>query len=254
MRKTAFALAFAATAGFGTAQAQDYQMELEAGYLDVNPDQGSGDSALDFSFTYFLDRVTTAGKPLAEAAFLSNASNLGIDYRTFDDADVDTVGVRGEFWFDQLYLSAGYETEDNAGTDTDTIGARVGWMLAPGFRIAGGVDHVDVDLPGADSRSDIVLEAKYVADLGGGAAFNLEGSVTFLDDPIDDDEEFAIAGDYYFNPAFSVGAGLTMADNDDNWGLRTRYFITPTIAGQLEYFTLRDGDDDAFRLSLAVRF
>jgi hypothetical protein len=252
MRKTAFALALAAAAGFGTAQAQDYQMELEAGYLDFNPDQGSGDSALDFGFTYFLDRVTTAGKPLAEAAFLSNASNLGIDYRTFDDADVDSVGVRGEFWFDQLYLAAGYETEDDSGTDTDTIRARVGWMLSEGFRVAAGLNRVDVDLPGADASDDIVVEAKYVAGLGGGAAFNVEGSVTFLDEA--DDELIELGGDYYFNPALSVGAGISMADNDDNFGLRARYFITPTIAGQLEYFTLSDGDDDAFRLSLAVRF
>jgi hypothetical protein len=250
MRKTAFALAFAAAAGFGTAQAQDYQMELEAGYSDFD---AADDSAFDVSFTYFLDRVATAGKPLAEAAFLSNASNVGIGYLTFDDADADAIGVQGEFWFDQLYLRGSYVTAEFGGVDIDTIGARVGWMLAPGFRIAGGVDHVDVDLPGADSRSDIVLEAKYVADLGGGAAFNLAGSVVFLDDPIDD-EEFAIAGDYYFNPAFSVGAGMTFADDDDNWSLRTRYFITPTISGQLEYFTENDGDDDAFRLSLAVRF
>lgn len=252
MRKTAFALAFAAAATFGTAQAQDYQMELQAGYSDFNPDVGSGDSALDASFTYFLDRVGTAGKPLAEAAFLSNASNVGIGYVTFDKADADAVGVRGEFWFNQLYLSGSYVTADFAGVDTDTIGARVGWMLAPALRIAGGVDYVDVDLPNVDSRTDIVFEAKYVASLGGGAAVNLEGGVILLDDPIDD-EEFFIAGDYYFNPAFSIGAGLTFADQDDNWSLRVRYFVTPTIAGQLEYFTENDGDDDAFRLSLAVR-
>jgi hypothetical protein len=253
MRKTAFALAFAAAAGFGTVHAQDYQMELEAGYTDISPDGGGSDSAFDVGFTYFFDRVATAGKPLGEAAFLSNASNMSVFYQTFDKADADAIGVQGEFWFDQLYLRGSYIAAEFGDVDVDTIGARIGWMLAPGFRIAGGVDYVDVDLPGADSRSDIVLEAKYVADLGGGAAFNLEGSVTFLDDPIDD-EVFEIAGDYYFNPAFSIGAGLSMADDDDNWSLRTRYFITPTIAGQLEYFTENDGDDDAFRLSLAVRF
>lgn len=253
MRKTAFALAFAAAAGFGTAQAQDYQMEIEAGYSDFNPDVGEDDSAFDAAFTYYFDRVTTSGKPLGEAAFLSNASNVGIGYQSFDDADVDTIAVQGEFWFDQLYLQGGYATTDFAGTDIETIGARIGWMLMPNFRLAGGVDRTDVDAPGAEERDDIVLEAKYVTDLGGGTALNVEGSITFLDDPVDD-EVFEVAGDYYFNPAFSVGAGLSFADDDDNFELRTRYFITPVIAGQFEYFTQNDGDDDAFRLSAVLRF
>lgn len=250
MRKTAFALAFAAAAGFGTAQAQDYQMELEAGYSDFD---AADDSAFDVGFTYYFDRVATSGRPLGEAAFLANASNFGIGYQTFDDADVDSIGVRGEFWFEQLYLRGSYTTTDRNGIDQDTIGVRVGWMLAPNLRIAGGIDRVDIDLPGADERDDIVIEAKYVTDLGGGTALNLEGSVTFLDDPIDD-EVFAVEGDYFFNPAFSVGAGLSFADDNDNWELRTRYFITPVIAAQLEYFTQNDGDDDAFRLSGLIRF
>ncbi len=249
MKKTAFALAFAAAAGFGTAaQAQDYQFELEAGYSDFE-----NDSALDFGGTYFFDRVATAGHPLAEAAFLQRASNMSLGYITYDDSDIDSIGVRGEFYFDQLYLRGGYQTEDFNGTDVDTLSARVGWVLSEGFRIAGGLERVDVDAPGVDTRNDLVLEAKYVAKLGAGAAFNLAGSVTFVDDPIDD-EVFAFEGDYYFNPAFSLGAQLSFADNDDNWGVRTRYFITPAIAGQFEYFTENDGDDDAFRLSLALRF
>ncbi len=253
MRKTAFALALAAAAGFGTAQAQDYQMELEAGYSDINPDQGSGDSALDVSFTYYLDRVATSGRPLAEAAFLHHASNVSVDYLTVDDADSDRIGVEGEFWFEQLYLRGGYATADNSGTDTDTISARIGWMLSPNLRIAGGLDRVDEDSPGAEESDNLVVEAKYVTNLGGGTALNLEGSVTFLDDPADD-EVFEFAADYYLNPAFSVGAGLSFADENDNFELRTRYFFTPTIAGQVEYFTQNDGDDDAFRLSGIVRF
>lgn len=253
MKKTAFALALAAAAGFGTAQAQDYQMEIEAGYSDFNPDVGEGDSAFDASFTYHFDRVATAGLPLAEAAFLQNASNLSIGYISFDDADADAIGVQGEFWFEQLYLRGGYTAAEFGGVDVDTISARIGWMLAPSLRLAGGVERVDPDVPGADARNDMVIEAKYVTQLGGGSALNLEGSVTFLDDPIDD-EVFAVEGDYYLNPAFSVGAGLSFADDDDNFELRTRYFFTPTIAGQFEYFTQNDGDDDAFRLSAVLRF
>lgn len=251
MKKTAFALAFAVAAGFGTAaQAQDYQIEAEVGYTHIDPKVGSSDSAFDVSGTYFFDRVATSGHPLAEAAFLQRASNMSLGYQTVDDADSDTIGIEGEFYFDQLYLRGGYSSQDNGGFDTDTLSARVGWVLSEGFRIAGGIDRVDPD--GGNTSNDLVVEAKYVAKLAGGAAFNLEGSATFLDEA--DDEVIALGGDYYFNPALSVGAGISLADNDDNWNLRARYFITPVIAGQLEYFTLSDGDDNAFRLSLALRF
>ncbi|MES0874954.1 putative porin [Sinimarinibacterium thermocellulolyticum] len=253
MKKTAFALALAAAAGLGTAQAQDYQMELEAGYSDFNPDVGEGDSAFDVAFTYYLDRVATAGRPLAEAAFLANASNLGIGYLTFDDADADAIGVNGEFWFNQLYLNGSYTAAEIGNVDVDTIGVRAGWMLMPNLRIAAGVDRTDVDVPGAEETDDIVVEGKYVADLGGGMALNVEGSVTFLDDPADD-EVFEVAADYYLNPAFSIGAGGSFADQDDNFLLRARYFVTPAIAGQVEYFTQNDGDDDVFRVSGLVRF
>ena len=250
MRRTAFTVALAVAGGFGVAQAQDYQMEVGAGYSDVNA-AGADDSALDVGFTVYFDRVSTGGLPLSEAAFLRNASNLSVGYVRFDDADVDATGVQGEFWFDRFYLLGGYVATEFGGTDVDTLSARAGWMLAPGLRLSAGVDRVDVDAPGVDVSNDAVIEAKYVAQLGGGTAFNLEGNVTFLDEA--DDEVVGVEGDYYFNPAFSVGGGLSFADDDDNFELRSRFFFTPMIAGQIEY-SVNDGDDDIIRVSAVLRF
>lgn len=256
MKKTAIALAAIAAVGMGTASAQDYQMEAGVGYTHISPDVGSSDNAFDVDFTYYLDRVATANKPLAEAAFLSQASGITVGYANVDKADVDTIGISGEFYFDQLYIAAGYAAADFSGIDVDTLSARVGWMLQDGLRVAAGIDRVDVDVPGSSASNDIVLEGKYVADLGGGTAFNAEATITFLDEA--DDTVFAIGGDYYLNPALSFGAGLSFADDKKsdgtNWNLRARYFVTPVISVQAEYFTANDGDDDAFRLSAALRF
>ncbi len=246
MTKTVFALALAAVAGIGTAQAQNYQMEGEVGYIDFE-----SDSALDASFTYHFAPVATAGHPLAEAAFLTNSSNMSIKYLTFDDADSDTIGVDGEFYFGQIYLRGAYSSSDNAGTDSDTIGARIGYVLSPGLRIAAGIDRVDDDGAG-DASNDIVVEAKYVTKLAGETAFNAEASLTLFDQA--DEELIEVSGDYYFNRALSVGAVLSFADDNTNYGVNARYFFTPVISGQLEYRTVNDGDDDVFRISAALRF
>ncbi len=245
MKKTVFALALMAVAG--SAHAQNYQMEGEVGYTDIE-----SDSILDASFTYHFAPVSTAGHPLAEAAFLTNSSNMSIGYATFDDADVDTIGVQGEFYFNQLYLRGSYSSTDFSGTDSDTIGARIGYVLSPGLRIAAGVDRVDVDAPGAEESNDIVIEGKYVTKLAGDTAVNLEASLTMLDQA--DDEVIDVSGDYYFNRMFSVGAEASFADDDDNFGVNARYFFTPTISGQVQYVTVNDGDDDSIRVSAALRF
>lgn len=245
--KKAGLVALAAALVSGSALAQDFQWEASAGYTDLD-----GDSVLDAQVSYFLDRVATKGHPLAEAAFLERASNFTLGYADADDADSDTIGITGEFYFDQLYLRGGYASTDAAGTDIDTISARVGWVIADGLRVAAGVDRVDFDVPGVDESNDVVVEAKYVTKLSGETALNVEGSVTFLDQA--DDEVFALSGDYYFNSALSVGAALSFADDDNNYGVNARYFFTPVLSITASYNTVNDGDDDVFGARLTLRF
>ncbi|HEY1078208.1 MAG TPA: putative porin [Fontimonas sp.] len=251
MKKTALVLAMLAAAGFSSAQAQNYQMEAEVGYTDTDLND---DSIFDASFVYHLAPVATAGLPLAEAAFLTYSSNFGIGYATFDDADVDTIGVQGEVYFDKVYIRAGYSSTggDDLFADVDTISGRIGYVVLPGLRLAAGVNRVDVDAPGVEESNDIVIEGKYVTKLAGDTAVNLEAALTMLDEA--DDEVIEISGDYYFNHALSVGAGASFADDDDNYGVNARYFFTPKFSGQLQYVTVNDGDDDSIRVSAALRF
>jgi hypothetical protein len=249
MKKTALVLAMLAAAGFGSAQAQNYQVEAEVGYTDTDLND---DSIFDASATYYFAPVATAGLPLAEAAFLTYASNIGIGYATYDDADADIIGINGEFYFDKIYFRAGYSSTggDDVPADTDVISGRVGYIVLPGLRVAAGVDRVDVD--GVDEYNDVIIEGKYVSKLAGDTAVNLEASLTMLDES--DDEVIGISGDYYFNHALSVGAGASFADDDTNYGVNARYFFTPVISGQIQYVTINDGDDDSLRFSAALRF
>jgi hypothetical protein len=258
MKKTAMALAVAALAGMGSALAQDYQVELEASYTDINPDVGQGDSALAFGGTYHLNRVKTAGVPLAEAAFLGRSSNLSAGYATFDDADVDGFAVGGEFYATQLYLRGAYSMTDVAGVDVDGIEARIGLMLGEGLRLAAGINRTDVDAPNTDATNDTVLEAKYVSKMAGGTAVNLEAALVFVDDN-DDTVALGVLGDYYFSPTTSVGLRLSTTDGDQagnttDFGIGARHFFTPAFSGQLEYGTDDDGDTDIITVAVALRF
>ncbi len=249
MKKTALTLAMIAAAGFSSAQAQNYQVEAEVGYTDTD---FNDDSIFDVSAVYHLVPVVTAGLPLAEAAYLRYSSNIGIGYATFDDADIDAIGIKGEFYFDKFYFNAGYSSTEFFDVDSDMISGRIGYVVMPGLRLAAGVDHIDVDQPGEDAYDDVVIEGKYVTKLAGDTAVNIEAALKLLDES--DDEVIGISGDYYFNHALSVGAGMQFADDDTNYGVNARYFFTPVISGQLQYGTFNDGDDDEIRISAALRF
>ena len=79
------ALATALLAGLGTAHA--YQTELNVGYENTDFENNLGgfelDSDGDLFFVngkYYLNTVNTKNAPLAEAAFLNKASNIGLGY------------------------------------------------------------------------------------------------------------------------------------------------------------------------------
>lgn len=258
MKRTVLAMAVMAL-GMGSAQAQDYQMELGGSYADYNSDVGADDSVMALDFTFHLNGVKTAGRPLAEAAFLGHSNNLFAEYATFDDADVDGWNVGGEFYVNQLYLRGEYGSTDFAGTSVDTLAARIGFMLAPNLRLAAGVDRIDDDTPGSDAANNLVLEGKYVSEMGGGTALNLIGDLTFADDAVDT-TTLNLGADYYFSAIASLGVNLTSSDSDapsgstTDFGLEGRYFFTPTFSGQLAYNTANDGDDDVIGARLALRF
>lgn len=267
MKKTSIALVLAAAGlSAGVASAQDYQFEAGISYADFSYEAGGSDSALSIGGEYHFSPVKTSGHPLAEAAFLQNSSNLAAFYATTDESEVDTLGIGGEFYMNQLYLRGGFARgeSDASGVDVtvDALIGRIGIVLTPGFRVAAGIDRLDTDIDSnlvadPEATNNTVLEAKYVTKMSGGTAVNVEGDLTFVDDE-GDTTTLALAGDYYLNPMASLGLRLASSDNDagstTDFGVGGRMFFTPAFSGGLEYHTAGDGDDDVFEITLAARF
>jgi hypothetical protein len=247
----AFAVAAAlvpAIATMGVAQAQDYQFEGGLSYVRLDPDFGSSDSAFGVDLTWHWEPVRTAGQPLQEAAFMTRNGSLQASYFTFDDADLDLLSVGAEVYVDRLYLAAEYERFSNGATSDDFV-LGIGYVPVDGLRIAARYLIADI---GDDA---IIGEVKYVTLLGGGTALNLEGSVEFVDDDADT-KLFGVLADYYVNPSFSIGARFVYVDDDfgsdTGWGVGAKYFFTPTISGEVEYFS--DDFVDSIGVRVAMRF
>lgn len=259
MKKTSLVLAISAIAAFSsqTVLAQDYQMEAGLKYIGLDYDEGGSDSVIAVDFSYYLEQVSTAGKPLAEAAWLNRNNNVGLGYTTVDKADLDILNLNAEYWFEDIYFSADLDRWDAADDDDIDLQVRVGYMVADGL-LAYAKVHKETSWY---DKTGFGVGAKYVADLGGNF-INLEGEANSIDGNL----KLDLAGDYYLNHEFSVGASLAMLSLDDKYkdliddklevGVNAKYFFLPNVYGALEY-TLNDDNVDkntAIGLRVAARF
>jgi hypothetical protein len=242
MKKSYLAVAVAAAfAVQGVAHAQDYQMEAGVSYADFD----GNDSAVGLDFTYYLETVTTANRPLAEAYFLGRNSNIGAAYVTEDKADVDTLAIGGEFWLEDIYLGAALSRSDDSIDTYNDYALRVGFMLQEGTLAYIGLDDGD-----SFNKSTFHLGAKHVGKLGENFV-NLEADLASNDG----DNTLTLVGDYFFSSEFSAGVRVAESDIsgvDTEFGVGARYFFTPTISGQVEYTTQDSFDTIAIRV--AARF
>lgn len=237
MKKTTLAVAVVSAFTFaGAVQAQDYQMEAGFNYIDFDTD-----TAMGVDFTYHLDKVSTSGKPLAEAAFLGRNSNVGVNYLTTDKSDLDILSLGGEFWFNDIYANVEV-TDSDLG---DELALKAGYMLKDGVLAYVGLSDED----GVDKNTYLV-GIQYVAPMGGNyVALNGELLTNDGDNTID------LSADYYINNALSVGARLTETDvsgEDTTFGLGANYFIKPNISAGVEYST--QDSNDTIGLRVAARF
>src|SRR5690554_1242955 len=245
MKKTYIAAAIAAAFSFaGVAQAQDYQMEAGLSYVDQNPDIGPGEQIMAVDFTYFLETVSTNNRPLAEAYFLGHNSNLSAAVSQYDKADVTGFDLAGEFWLEQIYLSALLADVDG---DQD-YEARVGYMLQDGLLL--NLGFADGDSAKYINDPSILLGAKYVGKMGENFV-NLEAEL----ETNDGDTSLALIGDYFFSNEFSAGLRVTETDVSGvktQFGVGAKYFFTPVASVEAEYTT--QDSDNAIGLRVAMRF
>ena len=140
------------------AHAYQFEVQGQSEYVDTtaNDKNFTGDVA----GTFYLKNVDTAKGPLAEAAFLNQASSvsLGYSYQQYDQNNglnyhVGTYGVKGEAYVPTPYLpvyaSATYNHTDVDGKNAisrddngDRYALEVGAMLLPNFLMTVGYTSV----------------------------------------------------------------------------------------------------------------
>ena len=263
------ALTTALIASFGTAHA--YQAEINANYENTSFDGDSEDlDTFGISGKYYLNGVNTKNSPLAEAAFLSKASNIGLGYANSSidedgaDLEIDSVGLNGEFFIpnSQFYVSGSLnrsevtvESEFGKVSD-DNVGyaLEAGYLPVDGLLIAAGVAKENLDpmyvskngfidtfsnISAVADDTAVTLRAKYVTQIGNHFT-NFEGATYF-----GDETAYRLGADLYIDPTLSVGVSFmdtTFDDFDTVWAVRAQKFFTPTIAVGLNYTTTEDAD------------
>lgn len=253
------------------AQAYQFEVQGQSEYIDNTVNDKNFTGAVQG--TYYFKNVDATKGPLAEAAFLNQASNFSLAYN-YGEYDVDVVdedfashvyGAKAEAYVPTqlvpVYASAAYShtiTDGKGGQDNDNgdrYALELGAVVAPNFLVAVGytsvadqysLDAFNILANGAvkavgeaitinEDQDAITARTKYVGAIDGtNMAVGFEAGLVYGEDTM-----YNLKTDLYLTPALSVGASYaeTSADSpiDSAWGANVNYFITPAIAVGASY-------------------
>jgi hypothetical protein len=260
MKKLAIASALLSAIAFTGTAAHAYQAEVGGSLGYVDPDRGSSGESYGLNGTYYFNPVQTRNSPLAEAAFLDRASNVGahISYKDVGRSDETIYGVTGEYFVpdSDFYMSAaiGRSEVDEVGISrknkTTTYSAELGYLPVPGLLVAAGVKGYDNK---NNDGIDPTIRAKYVTTLENGKDINVEGSASF-----GDLDEYFIGADYYLDKTLSLGVDYYDNDleNSSEFGIKARKFINPqfSLDGRVGFGDIGNNDYNKFSVGASYRF
>ena len=249
------------------AQAYQFEVQGQSEYVDTTENDKNFTGAVQG--TYYFKNVDSSKGPLAEAAFLNQASNLSVAYN-YAELDADVVahnyGAKAEAYvptkFVPAYASASYSHTHTDGKNSvtrddngDRYALELGAVVAPNFLVAVGytsvADETALDAFGimnngvvktfgeaatiADDQDAITARTKYVGNIDGtNMALGLEAGLVY-----GEDTAYQLKTDLYLTPALSVGASYAESSFDltpnKAWGANVNYFITPAIAVGASY-------------------
>ncbi|QPF31993.1 porin Omp33-36 [Acinetobacter lwoffii] len=252
------------------AQAYQFEVQGQSEFIDNTANEQDFTGAVQG--TYYFNNVDASKGPLAEAAFLNQASNVsaaytyGEDGQEFGDRTVHhTFGVKGEAYIPTnvvpAYASASYShtIADNKAGDVDGNGDRyaleLGALLIPNFLVAVGytsvADQTSYDAFNmfnngvakaalesatiADKTDAITARTKYVGAIDGtNMSIGFESGLVY-----GEDTAYNLGTTLFLNPQLSVGASYmesSFAGSPDKaWGANVNYFITPAVAVGASY-------------------
>ncbi|AXY58135.1 carbapenem susceptibility porin CarO [Acinetobacter chinensis] len=254
------------------AQAYQFEVQGQSEYIDNTVNDKNFTGAVQG--TYYFKNVDSSKGPLAEAAFLNQASNASLAYNYGDydvkaDADKNfvshTIGAKAEAYVPTkvvpVYASVNYNhtiTDGKDGQkddDGDRYALEFGAVVAPNFLVAVGytsvADQTSYDafnimnngvakaaLESAAINQDqdaITARAKYVGAIDGtNMAVGFESGIVY-----GEDTAYNLKTDLYLTPALSVGASYAESSYagspDKAWAANVNYFITPAVAVGASY-------------------
>ncbi len=247
------------------AQAYQFEVQGQSEFIDNTANEQNYTGAVQGS--YYFKNVDASKGPLAEAAFLNQASNVSLayNYGEYDEAGLDivshTYGAKAEAYVPTsivpVYASASYshtinDSKNNAATDDqgDRYALELGAVVAPNFLVAVGytsvADQASFDAFNilsngvakaaietqaiGDKKDAITARTKYV-----GAIDDTNMSISFESGLVyGRDTAYVLKTDLFLNPALSMGVSYAESSfdsaNDKALGANVNYFITPAIA------------------------
>ena len=251
-------------------QAYQFEVQGQSEYVDTTENDKNFTGAVQG--TYYFKNVDSSKGPLAEAAFLNQASNVSLAYNYAElgtdgtDFIAHNYGAKAEAYvptkFVPAYASASYSHTHTDGKNSvtrddngDRYALELGAVVAPNFLVAVGytsvADQTALDAFGimnngvvktfgeaatiADDQDAITARTKYVGNIDGtNMALGLEAGLVY-----GEDTAYQLKTDLYLTPALSVGASYAESSFDltpnKAWGANVNYFITPAIAVGASY-------------------
>ena len=261
------------------AQAYQFEVQGQSEYIDASA-ANDKDFTGGVQGTYYFKDVDTSKGPLAEAAFLNQASNVSLAYNYAElgsngvDFTAHNYGAKAEAYvptqYVPVYASASYshtilDGKNNAtGNDQgDRYALELGALAAPNFLVAVGytsvadqlaLDAFNVMSNGVvksvgetatigDDQDAITARTKYVGNIDGtNMAVGFESGLVY-----GDDTAYQLKTDLYVTPKLSVGASYAKSSfagtPDSAWGANVNYFITPAVAVGASYVNANAKDN-----------
>ena len=252
--------------------AQAYQFEVQGQAEHINTTTNDKDFIGGVQGTYYLKNVDSTKGPLAEAAFLNQASNVSVAYNYgevgTDGTDViaHNFGAKAEAYVPTkvvpVYASASYshtildsKNANNTDDNGDRYALEVGALPTQNFLVAVGYTSV-ADQAAVDAfnvmgngvaksvaeaatigqdQDAITARAKYVGAIDDtNMAIGFESGIIY-----GDDTAYQLKTDLFVTPKLSVGASYAESSfagtPDSAWGANVNYFITPAVAVGASY-------------------
>ncbi|MEG2272464.1 MAG: porin Omp33-36 [Acinetobacter sp.] len=272
------------------ANAYQFEVQGQAETIDAvaanDKDFSAGGQA-----TYYFKNVDASKGPLAEAAFINQASNVAVayNYGQFDEFESQNYGIKGEAYFPTsivpaAYASLSYNAAFNDGKygfnddHGDRWALEVGSVVAPNFLVTVGYTNIAAEsvldtfkivnsgifkaagetATIGEDQDAITARTKYVGAIDGTPmSIGFETGIVY-----GDATAFELKTDLYLNSKISGGVSYVESSiegtPDSAWGVNANYFVTPAIALGASYVNANvvgaDADVQTVGLNAKLRF